>query len=584
APEIGNLASGGVKFTNAFSTGTVCSPSRTTIITGIKSYTAGTGHHRSSYPIPEHIKGFPYYLRQQGYYTTNNSKTDYNVRNPAAFIRESWDESSNKAGWQGRKTGQPFFAVFNFNDSHQANTMTDSYADYEESVLDKLFPDEKIAEDAFTMPPFYRDSPEMRRHLGRVYNSLKLTDKKIGDLLKKLEQDNLRDDTIIFLFADHGQGIPRGKTNGINLGYRVPFVIWFPEKYRFLSPWGTKSTSDELITFEDLAPTLISLSGGKIPDHLSGRILMGDDRSPLAGHVVLSSDRSGNGVDMVRTVTDGKFIYSRNYFTYMPELRYLRYMEISEIKQQMRRDFENGLLDTEAQRMLFDQRPPEYLFDIENDPWELVNLAGSDEYKPMLTRFRNLLKEEVLAARDIMYLPEYEISKVSETSTPFEYRLQSGAYRLDEIYDAASLAGFKGADIITRQLHFLKSDDKIVRYWASVGLINQSGGDLSAFTKVLTNHIDDDYLPVSVTIAAIVYKLNSDKAAREILKVSCLNDDPHIALMAINYMLYAENKAPFIETIKQVLLIPDRPDPVKTACTDFLGSLGLIPNNPGHYN
>ncbi len=126
-PVIDRLASEGIRFTNAFSTGTVCSPSRSCIITGVKTYKMGTGNHRSEYPIPDFIKGFPYFLQKEGYYTTNNSKTDYNVANPENFTREAWNESSGKAGWWNRKPGQPFFAVFNFNDSHQSRTMTESY-------------------------------------------------------------------------------------------------------------------------------------------------------------------------------------------------------------------------------------------------------------------------------------------------------------------------------------------------------------------------------------------------------------------------------------------------------------------------
>ena len=118
-PVVDKLAEEGVRFTNAFSTGTVCSPSRTAIITGVKTYQTGTGNHRSKYPVPEFMKGFPYYLQQKGYYTSNNVKTDYNVRSEKDFINEAWNESSNQAGWWNRKTGQPFFAVFNYVESQQ---------------------------------------------------------------------------------------------------------------------------------------------------------------------------------------------------------------------------------------------------------------------------------------------------------------------------------------------------------------------------------------------------------------------------------------------------------------------------------
>lgn len=137
-PIIDKLAEEGIRFTNAFSTGTVCSPSRSTIITGVRTFKMGTGNHRSNYTIPEYIHGFPYYLQKQGYYVTNNAKTDYNVGNVKAFTKEAWNESSNKAGWWDRKPGQPFFAVFNYNDSHQSRTMTNTYEWYKKNVWEQL--------------------------------------------------------------------------------------------------------------------------------------------------------------------------------------------------------------------------------------------------------------------------------------------------------------------------------------------------------------------------------------------------------------------------------------------------------------
>src|SRR5690606_22294736 len=133
-------------------------------------------------------------------------------------------------------------------------------------VLGNLTKEETIADNAFEMPPFYHDSPEMRREMARVYNSLSLTDKRIGELLSRLKADGLMDSTIIIFYGDHGEGIPRGETNGISLGFRLPFVSWFPEMYNHLSPWGTGGVPDELRDFSDLAPAMISLAGGKKPE------------------------------------------------------------------------------------------------------------------------------------------------------------------------------------------------------------------------------------------------------------------------------------------------------------------------------
>lgn len=578
-PVIDQLAAEGVRFTNAFSTGTVCSPSRTTIITGVKTYEAGTGNHRSKYPVPDYIKGFPYYMQQVGYYTSNNVKTDYNVAHENEFIKEAWNESSNTAGWWNRKPGQPFFSVFNFTDSHQSRTMTESYKWYEENVLGKLTKPEQIAENEFDMPPIYLDSPEMRKHHARVYNSLKLTDNEIGDLLAKLEKDGLRDSTIIFFFGDHGEGIPRGKTNGINLGYRVPFIIWFPEMYKHLSPWGTAgAVTNELVDFNDLAPSLISIAGGTVPDQMKGRKMIGPNRSVPVDHLNLNADRSDNGLDMIRTVTNGKFVYSRNYLPFLPELRYIRYMEIGEIKQQMRQDLADGKLN-DFQKSLFADRPAEFLFDVENDIWETKNLAEDPQYKTVLEQMRNQLNQEVIDSRDVMFLPEYEIAMLSDSTTAYEFRLKDENYPIEKIYAAASLSGFRGSEITAKQVELLKDPNNIIRYWAITGLLSQSKSDLAPFTKAIKNAMTDGYGPVEITASIIEWNYFKNTEACEKLKEYCKSENLQLALRAIYYLTYANDKKPFVETIKATREMKGRDYNVKAACMDFLGSLGLVPND-----
>ncbi len=581
-PVIDKLAEEGVRFSNAFSTGTVCSPSRSAIITGVHTFKLGTGNHRSNYPIPDFIKGFPFYMQQQGYYVSNNSKTDYNVGNMEQFTEETWNESSNKAGWWNRKPGQPFFSVFNFVESHQSRTMTYSYDWYINNVLNRLDEKERIAEDAFEMPPFYKDTPEMRKNFARVYNSIRLTDNRIGELLAKLDNDNLRDSTIIFFYADHGEGMPRGKTNGINLGYRVPFVIWFPEMYKHLSPWGTAGVvTEELIDFKDLAPTLIELAGGTIPDYMEGRVLLGNHRSEQVDYLELSSDRADNGPDMVRSITDGRFVYSRNFMPFMPQMRYIRYVEIAEITNEMRNDLGKGRLNN-LQKSIFEERPAEFLFDIENDIWETNNLAQNPEYKKVLTRMRKQLGEKIIDSRDVHFLPEYEIGLISKSETAYQYRLDNSKYPIDKIWGAASLAGLRGEKIARQQIKYLHSKNRIVRYWAILGLRSQTYETIQNYQKEIIAAMNDPYLPIAVTATAISYQNFKDIDAEKKLIEYCKSENQDIALMTINYILYVENKRPFIETINAVYKMPGSIYNVKAACLDFLGILKLVANDSDH--
>ena len=544
-PVIDKLASEGIMFQNAFSTGTVCSPSRTAIITGVKTYKTGTGNHRSAIPVPSYIKGFPYYLQKEGYHTSNNSKTDYNVADEKAYTAEAWNESSKEAGWWNRKNNQPFFSVFNYMDSHQSRTMTHAYNWYKKQVFDNLEKDEQIGENDFEMPPFYLDTPEMRKQFARVYNSIKLTDKKIGLLLKRLEEDGLKENTIIFLYADHGEGIPRGKTNGINLGYRVPFIAYFPKKFEYLSPWGKPgSTTEELISFEDLAPTMIHLAGGNIPKHLEGRTIAGENISEETNHLVLSSDRADNGIDMVRTVTDGTYIYSRNYMPYMPQARYIRYMEIADIKQIMRKDLALEKLN-DLQKSLFTDRPVEYLFNTKTDQWETTNLAQNPEYKKVLKKMREQLSKETFNSKDVLFLPEYEMNLIAKHTTPFDYR-NSEEYELKEIYKAAKLSGFRSEKIAKKQIKFLNHQNDIVRYWAVLGLRSQEKQIQKKYRRELIQAIDDTYAPVAVMASVILFQLEENAKAEKSIKEFCLHENEDIALMAVNSILYFPNKTPLL--------------------------------------
>ncbi|WP_396600887.1 sulfatase-like hydrolase/transferase [Algibacter sp. R77976] len=570
-PVIDKLAEEGVRFTNAFSTGTVCAASRSTIITGARTFKMGTGHQRSQYPIPDFIKGFPSYLKQLGYYTTNNSKTDYNIAKEKNFIKETWNESSNTATWKGREEGQPFFSVFNFAESHQSRTMSWTFEQYEKHVWNQLPDDDKIADDAFGMPPFYNDTPEMRKQFARVYNSIKLTDNRIGELLQKLKDDNLIDDTIIFFYADHGEGIPRAKTNGINLGYRVPFVAWFPEKFKHLSPWETGGITKDLISFEDLGPSMIDLLGGEVPEYMKGKQLFNATSKAKNELLLLSTDRVDNGLDLVRSVTDGKYVYSRNYMPFIPEVRYINYLEIADITKHMRKDLKHNKLNA-FQSRIFDERPYEVLYDIENDIWEEHNLAENPKYKSVLENMRQYMDSTVLKSKDILFMPEYDIAKLSETQTAYQYRLDDAKYNFNEIYKVASLSGKKGKEIVQAQIKWLKHKDNIVRYWASIGLMSQDTSLLKPFEKELMAALQDDYPPVAITISAISYKKFKSKKALDVLNNFAKNDNWNLALMSINYMLYFEDRAPFEATVSELLENQKLNWHVKSACQDFMES------------
>lgn len=546
-PFMDFMAEEGVRFTGAFSTGSVCSPSRSAIITGVKTFELGTGNHRSNYTVPDYIHGFPKYLRDAGYYTSNNAKTDYNVADEAKMIANAWDESSNKAGWWNKKAGQQFFSVFNSNSCHQSRTMTLPFEQYEEMIWNQLPDSLKTEDNDFEMPPFYRDSPEMRKQMARVYNSLSKTNIEFQEIYMRLVKEGLVDNTIIFSFGDHGEGMPRMKTNGLGLGHRVPFTMWFPEKYKHLSPWGQGGiVTDEMIDFVDLAPTVLAIAGVEIPTYMKGRVLLGEKRTAPRDYLFLSSDRSDESYDLTRTVIKGKYAYTRVYMPYIQELRHLMYMDIGEITAQIRNDFKDGKLN-DAQELMLKPRPAEYLFDLENDPWELNNLAENKDFKNVLADFRTKLKANILKERDVLFLPEYEIGKISENGNAYEFRLDRDKYPLEEIYELAELAGFRDRPTLKKQLLALKSENQFVTYWALMGLKSQEN---KTFKSQLLALLNDSYEPNAILAAAMLYEISPNEAAKAVIKKAINSEHDHISNLAIQQIMYQLNASDFTEIVE----------------------------------
>ena len=308
-PVIDSLINSGVKFNAAFSTGSVCSPSRYTIITGTRTYEYGTGHHRSNYPIPEFVQPFPHFLKEAGYHTSNNSKRDYNTSARWKITKAAWTESSTEAGWWNRN-GKPFFSVFNFDNCHQSRTFTNPYENYKERILDKLDENEIVKDEDIVLPNFYKDTPELRKELARTYNAMKKTDNEINTLLNRLKKDNLIDSTIIFLYSDHGGGGLRTKSKGIALGHQVPMAVIIPKQFDHLNPFKRKTSTNQPVTFEDLGPTVLALAGIEQEKFMTGKPFLGENHSE---HEVVycSSDRCGEADDLTRSIANGRYFYTR---------------------------------------------------------------------------------------------------------------------------------------------------------------------------------------------------------------------------------------------------------------------------------
>ena len=259
-PNLDRLAAKGMIYLTAWSNAPVCAPARTTIITGMYPSSTGSEHMRSMIRLPDGMKMFPQFLREAGYYCTNNSKEDYNLEKPG----QVWDQSSMSAHWRNRQAGQPFFAVFNFMETHESQI--------------RRRPHQPVHDPAkVRVPAYHPDTPEVRQDWAQYYDKMTEMDGRAGQILALLEQDGLEQDTIVFYYGDHGPGMPRNKRWPFNCGLRVPLVVYVPEKFRHLAPpeYRPGGQSKRLVAFVDLAPTVLSLAGIKAPEYMQGHAFMG---------------------------------------------------------------------------------------------------------------------------------------------------------------------------------------------------------------------------------------------------------------------------------------------------------------------
>jgi arylsulfatase A-like enzyme len=501
-PNIDALAKEGVRFTNAHSTNTVCSPSRHTIITGMRTSADGCGHHRSTFKIPSYVKGFASYLKEAGYFTSNNHKTDYNIHNEKSFIQQNWTVQGNKADYIYREDkSQPFFSIFNIDESHQSRTMTESHAWYEKNVLTQLNLEEIIKPDGLIVLPFYKSNENNQRNMARLYNSLQAMDKKVGQIIQKIKDAGEWDNTIVFFFADHGQGMPRFKTNASRLGTQVPFIIRLPEKYKILIKPSQNNTYNDLVTFEDLAPTMINLvSGNMPPSYLNGRIFLGPRAQSTDNVFWGCRDNTDEVIDMGRTIIKGDYIYERIYYPHLPILQRQEYFDRSDIVTQMRNDLANGNLDS-LQASIFKPRSAEYLFNIKTDKWETTNLASDKKYASILAEMRKHNQQKIKAYNDLGFIPQTELARINATDTLLIWKNKN--YDINKYLQVAEMVGM-GKKHLKKQIKLLKDNDAIVRYWTIIGLRNQQAEDLDI--KIITTAFENEKTDfVKIELADLLY-------------------------------------------------------------------------------
>jgi len=491
-PHLDQLASEGFLYTNAYANTPVCAPARNTILTGVYACSNGNEQMRSAYQKSETVRFYTEFLQSKGYYCTNNSKTDYNTE--PFDLKVMWDENGRNAHYKNRGKKEPFFAIFNLTVSH-------------ESSIHKSIPNEELRHkpEDVSLPPYHPDTPEMRHDWAQYYDKVEDMDSQAGALLKELEEAGLAENTIVFYYSDHGGVLGRSKRYLYETGTHVPMIIRIPEKYQHLYPEKSPGSKvDRLVSFVDLAPTLLSLIGLDAPDYMQGHAFLGEYQKTAPDYIYMFRDRMDERYDLARSIVDGNFRYTRYYNSNRIWMQQLEYLWRAPSMASWEREYLAGNCN-ENQARFFQSKPVEELFDITKDPWEVNNLASDPAYANQLAKMRKASLDLAVGMRDAGFIPETE-RNLRAGETPIYDYMRGEDLPYKEILSAALLASAKKPENVGKLKTMLQHDDSAIRYWGMQGLL-MLGEDARPALQEIGKAAFDESWNVSVLGAEILYRM-----------------------------------------------------------------------------
>lgn len=544
-PHLDGLAKKGMLYRNAWSNAPVCAPARTTLISGIYPPATGAEHMRSETRLPATMKMYPQYLREAGYYCTNNNKKDYNLIEQG----QVWDESSRQAHWRNRAPDQPFFAIFNLGISHESKLRTRPH----QAIHDPA---------GVRVPAYHPDIPEVRQDWAQYYDRVTEMDALAGKILQELEADGLAEKTIIFYYGDHGSGMPRNKRWPYNSGLQVPLIVSLPQAYLDLAPsdYQVGGESQRLVGFVDLAPTLLSLIGSQPPAAFQGHAFMGSFQTKAPRYAYGFRGRMDERYDLVRSIRDENYIYIRNFMPHKIYGQYIDYMFKTPTTAAWNVLHQSGKL-TPAQALFWKRKPAEELYDLRTDRDEVNNLAKSATHREIRQRFRNELKDFQLRIRDVGFLPEAEIHSRAAGSSPYEVGHDPNHYPLKAIRQVALVASNRGKKGVDTLRSALTHDDSAARYWAAMGYLNRGRSAVRPDAEHLRARLGDSSWSVRVLAAEALAKFGTrsdlPQALEILIKAADLEQhNVWVAMLALNAIDELDTKAASL--LSQVRALPQR--------------------------
>ena len=534
-PALDKLAREGVVYERCF-TSPVCAPSRFNLISGMSPATCGPAEHmRAQGKIPAWLRGFPALLRDAGYFTSNNAKTDYN--SPIS-IKDAWSDQGKKAHWRANADkSKPFFSVFNHEITHESC----------------LFPEKELAFDFVPLKPsevripsYQPDTPEIRADWARYYNHMQVMDEQIAAKLRDLERDGLAENTIVFYYGDNGGVLPRSKRFLQESGVHVPLIVYYPPKWRHLAPAAPGSRIKDPVHFVDFAPTMLSLAGVKIPEYMQGRAMAGPAKEAPHEYVFTTRDRMDSCYDMMRGVAGSRFLYIRNFRPDLPYVQRLEYMFQARGYQSWAREAAAGRL-TVATAQFWGAKPSEELYDMVSDPDSVHNLAAAPAHRATLEKMRAALRGQTHRVMDNGLLPEgsplegYDASRVV------------GAWDVEKVYALACLASDRDPANLPHFIAALADSSEPMRWWGAQGC-TILGTKAAGAETALRAALDDKSGAVAAAAAEALARLGKPADALKALeRLIQLKDADGTVMIAANVIdRLGELARPSLPVLKRV--------------------------------
>ena len=445
-PNLDELVKNGTSYMNAFTTAGVCACSRSALLTGKNQISIGSMHMRTSsggsvpyLAVPEaHIKAFPEILRKQGYFTFTNDKLDYQFSGifPGSGPFTIWNSEKDKFGWRNRKNSEPFFGMINLIITHESGMFRGKMNSVDTQAIKlmqqtrQMLYEAPIKPENVIVPPFLPDTSEVRKDIARAYNNIYILDIEVKEIIDQLKKDNILEDTIIIFTSDNGDGLPRYKRELFDTGINVPFIILVPKKFSSWQKPGEKIY--DLVSFLDIAPTVLNLAGVSIPSYMDGKSIFGNEKNE---YIFAARDRLDSFKGKTRAVRNKDYKFIKNYSLGIVGAQKLSFRENLMSMKELRKMYENNELN-EIQKIWLELIPELQLYDLNEDPYEINNLAYDPNYKEKVLLLENVLEQWIEKNNFHGHLEEEDLIEVfwpentqPQTTEPL-YSLENGFLHL----------------------------------------------------------------------------------------------------------------------------------------------------------